>query len=471
MVVGRKSIQALRERPKVGGAVSRTPFTVVDETLLRCDRAEEPQTVQLEVRVAGSVDARRLGDAVKDAVARHPMARVSKATRRRLLSPPLWEIHDPAALDVERVLSVAEAQTDTAMGRLRDAFYSQGVDVSCPPPFRLTLVARPGGDTILFTFNHAAADGIGALRLLQSVANSYAGRPHLAPVDDVALRHPVVPRAPKRQDDRPTDHHRSRPPGRPARPAFPRPSLIAASPAAFGPGYRFHQSVVPGLSLASSHPTEPGPRITVNDLLVASLHQSISEWNSGRGVPCERVLVLLPVSMRPEALRLEIVGNCLSSSIVATDPDDRREPQRLLRTVVAQTLAAKAGGAATPYRRPAWARQVFPLLMPVLSLPVLRRRWQTAAVVSNVGTVDGVLSFGPLDSDSGRITECWAAAPNFMPMGLSVGAATVDGRLCLALRCRRALFDAEDAAAFAGLFERQLMRLLDVREAMRAGTT
>jgi hypothetical protein len=51
------------------------PLTVLDEFYLHMDRPDEPWSVQLEVRVDGSLDAERLVGAVRAAAGRHPLAR------------------------------------------------------------------------------------------------------------------------------------------------------------------------------------------------------------------------------------------------------------------------------------------------------------------------------------------------------------------------------------------------------------
>ena len=53
--------------------------------------------------------------------------------------------------------------------------------------------------------------------------------------------------------------------------------------------------------------------------------------------------------------------------------------------------------------------------------------------------------------------ELWFSPPGRMPLGASLGAATVDGRLFLTLRHRHAQFDAPAAAAFLENVRRTLL--------------
>jgi NRPS condensation-like uncharacterized protein len=71
------------------------------------------------------------------------------------------------------------------------------------------------------------------------------------------------------------------------------------------------------------------------------------------------------------------------------------------------------------------------------------------AVLSNLGRIASVPHLG----DAGAVRELWFSPPGRMPLGASLGAATLDGRLFLTLRYRHALFDAAAAQDFLALLE------------------
>ncbi|MEA2283246.1 MAG: hypothetical protein QOK21_3853 [Solirubrobacteraceae bacterium] len=74
------------------------------------------------------------------------------------------------------------------------------------------------------------------------------------------------------------------------------------------------------------------------------------------------------------------------------------------------------------------------------------------AVLSNLGRIENVPDLG----DAGRVREVWFSPPGRMPLGASLGFATLDGRLFVTLRYRHALFDAEAGAEFLSQFHRVL---------------
>jgi hypothetical protein len=74
------------------------------------------------------------------------------------------------------------------------------------------------------------------------------------------------------------------------------------------------------------------------------------------------------------------------------------------------------------------------------------------ASLSNLGVVDSMPSLG----DAGSVRGLWFSPPARMPLGASVGALTLDGRLSVTLRYRHALFDQRAATAFAGVFREVL---------------
>jgi NRPS condensation-like uncharacterized protein len=74
-------------------------------------------------------------------------------------------------------------------------------------------------------------------------------------------------------------------------------------------------------------------------------------------------------------------------------------------------------------------------------------------VLSNLGRIDSVPQLG----DAGAVREIWFSPPGRMPLGASLGAATLDGRLFMTLRYRHALFDAAAAAQFLAEFKRLLL--------------
>ena len=70
------------------------------------------------------------------------------------------------------------------------------------------------------------------------------------------------------------------------------------------------------------------------------------------------------------------------------------------------------------------------------------------AVLSNLGRVEDA----PVLGDAGAVRELYFSPPGRMPLGASLGAATLDGRLFITLRYRHPLFDRAAADEFLQLF-------------------
>lgn len=162
-----------------GGQAQRAPFNVVDEVVHNLDTDTEPWSIQLEVRVKGSLDEGCLRAALSEALLRHPMARARKApTGRAGENQYEWEIPPEPEVDPLRVV---ECPDDDALVAARADLQSRGVPLAESPPLRMRLARDDGGDVVMVNANHAAMDGFGTLRFVQSVARAYAGEPDPVP--------------------------------------------------------------------------------------------------------------------------------------------------------------------------------------------------------------------------------------------------------------------------------------------------
>jgi NRPS condensation-like uncharacterized protein len=420
----------------------RFPFALGEELFHVLDRPDEPATVHIELRVAGRLDEAMLSAAATVASDLHPMTRVSKAAGRILARPAQWEARGrPAGHVVHSVACTDEA----GMSAIRTELYSRPVSVARAPALRLLRVHRPGGDSLLLSANHAITDGIGALRFVKSVARAYAGEPDPVPdVDPLVTRDlrayfgPGFPRRPRVAREEPPKGQRSR---------------LTPDPDAGEPGYGFiHLSLSPERTARLRSRCSLAD-LTVNDLLLASLHQAIGSWNAGRDVPCGVVASIVPVNLRPAEWRHEIVANLVMAGSVVSTREERSDADSLLATVGRQMRRVKSGDDfAAALSAPAWTR--------MLALGRLRlsgpRILDSAAVLSNLGAVDGVPAFG---HDAGDVTELWFSPPTVMPMGIGIGAVGLNGRLHLAIRYRRALFGRHAARSFADSYLDCLARL------------
>jgi NRPS condensation-like uncharacterized protein len=440
-LLGDAGVPAPEEEPPSSARPLQVPFGLVDEAIHLLDSEADPWSIQLEARVAGPLDEGRLREAVASALSRHRMARARAHSAGGWRAQSHWEIPDRPDVDPVRVV---ECPDDESLTAARAELQSASVALEQSPPLRVWLVRHPHGDVVMLNVNHAAMDGLGALRVLESVARAYAGDHDPAASVEEAEAH----RLPARLDRIDAVSRIRRylalidklgdlvvPPAR-----------VAADGGGDEAGYGFHHvTLPPARTRALAELDHPG---TLNDLLLAALHLAIADWNDEHGEPCDHVGVLVPANLRPAEWRRDMVGNFTLPARVATTTDDRKTPESTLAAVTACTRRKKESGMGTALLEllcrtrsvPRWAKRAM-----VGLLPLTGNRLVDTAMLSNLGRFDDAPSFG---AEAGELTELWFSPPTRMPLGLSVGAATVSGRLHLAFRYRRCLFGPEAARRF-----------------------
>ena len=425
----------------MGHNTTRVPFTPLDEAVHLLDTASEPWSVQLELELSGHLEEARLRKAVAWAVDRHPMARARQVPARRTDRGYRWEIAPGADIDP---LKVVDCGHEGAADAVRAELQSLPFGLEEAPPFRLRLARRPTGDILMMNANHAALDGFGSLRVLTSVARAYRGDEDPQAEVDLAEARDVYRII---GTDRPQQARRRLVLAEKARDLVYRPCRIGSQNGDDRPGYGFHH--------VSRPPVEAPEPFTVNDLLLAALHQSVAGWNQEHGRSCRRISVLVPVNLRPSDWRDEVATNLVLEARVATSAEDRATPGSVLEAVGRQTRQLKEGDAAALFallghfpRLPLWTRERLSSL-----LWLTGNRLVDTAVLSNLGALEDPPDFGP---GAGPATAVWFSAPARMPCGLSLGVATVADKLCLTFRYRHPLWSAAAAGAFV---ERYLVEL------------
>ena len=247
------------------------------------------------------------------------------------------------------------------------------------------------------------------------------------------------------------------------------PARVASDGANDAAGYGFVHSSLSEAQTAALVRARAAGSATVNDILLAALHLAIADWNAQHETPCRRIGVLVPANLRPAAWREEMAGNFTLPARIATTRRNRRSPAAALKAVAAQTRRKKQVGMGTAFIQllgqtrllPLWAKRAM-----VLGLPLTGNRLVDTAMLSNLGRLDNLPAFG--ERHGGQIEELWFSPPARMPLGLTVGAATVAGRLYLVLRYRHRLFDRAAASRFAELY---LAKLQDFSDGARVEAT
>ncbi len=431
--------------------ITTVAFNVIDDAIHLLDTEAAPWSIQLELRLDGPLDDARLRSAVQAALGRHPMARARKKASQRTLHGDSWEI--PTTVDVDP-LRIVECPDDESLERARTELQSLAVPLAESPPLRLRLARHHGGDVLMLNVNHAAMDGFGALRVLRSVARAYAGVAD--PVAEADFSHSRdLPRR-LAAPNLPTRLRRQLVLVEKLRDLVMPPARLAGDGASGETGYGFHLSTLPAAdtkALLDLH--HPG---TVNDVLLAALHRAIAGWNSERHARCGRIGVLVPANLRPPEWRNEMVGNFSLPARVTTTRRSRRGLQSTLQAVTAQTARKKKTGMGTALIEllgrsnllPLWAKQAM-----VMTLPLTGNRLVDTAMLSNLGSLDDVPTFG---AEAAAVTEVWFSPPARMPLGLSIGVVTMSGRLHLSFRYRRRLLGPDAARRFADRYLDELRR-------------
>jgi NRPS condensation-like uncharacterized protein len=430
--------------------MQRARLNVLDELYLHLDREDEPWSVHLEIRVEGRIELDRLEAAVRAAARRHPLARARLAPSRVTDVRYNWQIADELGrLDLEE-LECADRQ---ALDRARERLLSRTPSLERPGPFSLLLAHDPHGDVVVMNLHHAAGDGISALRLMGSIARAYAGDDDpLPPVDPLEVRDVGSLTAAGSAKERIA---RARATLDYAARGLSTPARIARRNTDDRAGY--------GFELAVFEPDEVrrlvarrGADATVNDVLLGGLAVAVRRWNDEHAETTGAVYLMMPVNLRPPEWQSEVVGNFASYVSVRLGPDDHETIDAAIESAAASTRRIKEGGIAglivelfgAPTLLPTGLKRRLQDLIPLTGNIVV-----DTAVLSNLGRIDAVPQLG----DAGAVREVWFSPPGRMPLGASLGAVTLDGRLFMTLRYRHALFDADAAAAFLAGFKQALV--------------
>jgi hypothetical protein len=391
------------------------------------DPATSAWGVQLDARVAGTLDEARLRSALDALVGVEGAGATCLTT---------VDCDGPEALDAAR-----------------RELHSAGPPLTVLPPCRVLLAHHPGGDVLMLNLNHAAVDGFGAVRVLERLARAYAGDagPQDA-LDFLACSDlPVEPAPPSAG--------RLVRLGRTAlerlRDTLSKPPRLADDEADDRPGYGFY---LHGLSAQETRDVTGGGGAS-RDALIAALHLTIARWNSRHEMPGRRIGVLVPVDLRPADLPEHVVANLSVNTRLSTTPRERAtagsalrairwhgERDEATRTGIALIAALQRAGMLA-----LWAKQSSIVLQPLID-----NDRADAAMLCDLGSFPAPACFG---GEAGEVRELWFSPPSRSPRCLCVGTVTLEGRLYLTFRYPHALLGPTAVRRFANLYLSQLERV------------
>ncbi len=432
-----------------------TPLNHLDAAFLNIERPQDPWSIHVELQLEGSVEVSRLQDAVHHAIQLHPVARARLQPFRAGSLAYNWQIAEQADM---LPLRVVDANTEAELTALRADLMSLSAPLTVCPGFLLVLAHHPDGDRLMINLNHAIADGLSAFRILTSIVRHYAGE-----ADPVPQVDPLAVRDLKALTE--SHSHKER---------LERLKLFAeylvksaAPPIRIKgrgvqvrepdemPGYGVHLMPFSAGETAQFMQRRSKPA-TVNDMVLAGLILTIRAWNQQNGGKTGKVSVMMPVNLRPQEWWFEVVSN-FSSYVNVILPDQQQEDfAEATRVICEQTTRYKEAGAAgtlidlldIPKFLPAVLKSRLREIVPTLGSNHVQTSW-----LSNLGR----LAVSPVMGGAGRVQAIHFSPPAHMPMGVSVGVASLEDRMMLTLRYRRAVFDEAAARDFADLYRATLL--------------
>ncbi|PZS38177.1 MAG: hypothetical protein DLM62_15180 [Pseudonocardiales bacterium] len=363
-----------------------------------------------------------------------------------------WDFADEADVDPFRVV---ECPDGAALDRLRTKLYAPLIPLDTSPGFRIALARRPGGDLLLLSASHIAADGVDALRLLQTIVRAYQGEPD--PADPLPLAQARDLGSFLAPESRSEKWARQMEGLRRVWQAFDPPSRIAVLGGTDGDGFGFvfraldiDDATTPGLVHRASG-------TTINDVLVAALHLTVQSWNTKHDAPADRIGVQIPINVRPADRLWDVVSNLTSMFSVSTEPADRADLATATAAVAEQTCEMRRNDRAYGLydlqraikKAPLAVKRAVPRLIQLAG-----DRFVDTAMLSNLGRSPDppTLAANP---DCGP-PELWFSPPCDPSCSVSIGVATSGPRLALVTRYRDEQFDADAVAEFTDLLIAQV---------------
>ena len=196
---------------------------------------------------------------------------------------------------------------------------------------------------------------------------------------------------------------------------------------------------------------------TVNDVLLAALHIAIHEWNYQHGHSPDHLTVMMPVNMRPQHWHEEVVGNYSVFVAIGSHARERQDFDTALRAVTHWTSWYKETKGTAQLIDLLRGAQWLPLWLKRASIdliPLTGNRTVDSSALTNLGCIKDFGSFG---GKAGAVTEFWFSPPARMPLGVSLGVATMGDTMALTFRYRKTQFSPGAAARFAEVFRKTLM--------------
>lgn len=430
---------------------SKFPLNIYDELLFHLDQPSSPLVQHMEVHVTPRINAERLQEAILTATAEHPIMQVAMAPYSPSDNQFFWQHRE----SLTRIaFAEKEATNLDDITTIRNEFYSTGIALIEPPPFRCLLVHTDEEQSILMIkASNVATDSVGLQLFLTTILSHYAGI--TAPQSSthfLAIR----------------DQHLHSQPNSAGEGLKAIGKLLEALNATLKPPARIvttGQEDATGVGIApiafSAAQTKAlkVQQATANELschTLAALHLAVEEWNQVHQQKTGNIRFIHPINTRKEPWQESIASNLSMWVNISSQAKDRQNAAELLQFMRSQTeqlfdegvLPLLVDLAQEIRRLPAWLRQIVPGLLPL-----------TGGRLTGTAVVGSLEPMARLHTQELSVKEWFFSPPCRMPMGASLGAVIYDHRLHLSLRYHQQQFTQEDAWAFAEILLNALNRI------------
>ncbi len=445
-------------------ATARLPLNCIDRALFSLHSKKEPMVYHAILTLDGALDSERLKSALISVLSRYPSFRSTIDAglvglfreEQENAGNEMLSVRDAAE---EHATAGAQPQSETgAWFSLRlSEWINQPLDPSRAIPCRVLLLRKTAKtSSAVFTFHHAAADGLHSLRFVNEVVQEYNGVTDNPPLPRFS---PTTGRGDEiiglARASRPRIKHfylnmvTSLLQRFLVAPISPNARICHAGSASSARINFCHGSLNP-CELKRIKAKSRSAGATVNDILLAACFRTVAQWNSTCGKPGRKISIMVPVDIS-NSMCTPVSANLVSFLSVSTTHKERADPEKLLREVGRRTSNMLRNGNVYSVVYAAYLCTRFPppVQKAIVKFLMTTRVYLDTVLLTNLGLI---WRMGNAWMGDARITGVAAIPPVVSPMGISLSAGMYNGRLYIVLASKASYFSQEQARMFLNLY-------------------
>jgi len=449
---------------KTEGSASSIPLNCVDKSLLALDSANEPMLFRLILNLKGEIDSGRLNQAILSARQAHPVVRTMLRSRNWRLSR---EIQEDSGKGVLSVADQAELQ-NTSHENYLSSWINQPFNIKEEFPVRVLLLRKDERESsLIFTFHHSVADGLGALLFMRKVIESYNGE---SSGNSKSLGDTYINR--KGDELLEFAHSQRSKVGHYYRKmisslfyrfvvaAFLPPTRVFHDKRGQWEGIHFRSENITSPEFEKIQSKSKSVGVTLNDIFLAACFRTVEKWNRLHGKISRRIRIMVPVNIAPETSQ-GMVSNQVSFVSLSTKPEDRTDPAELLIRVSRNMAHMRKNGIAFSMVYFLYFCSRFPLavMKAIARFFMITRTYVDTTVLSNLGVIWSAASGVEREETKmggAEITTVECVVPAVTPMGMSICVNTYNENLNVCLIYRTSFFSDEKAQQFLDLYVEEI---------------